>query len=64
MIPIGQYVATVLVDNATVAVMKEDPKLLEKPEIPLTFSSVTTSPLKYDVVLGENTFDINLDEHK
>ena len=38
------------------------PRLLQLTVVTFKFSSVTTSPLKYDVVLGENEIDIDLDK--
>jgi hypothetical protein len=61
LIPVGEYVAVVFADNTEIAAMKEDPSFPVQPTVPFRFSSVTTSPLKYQVVLGENDFDINLD---
>jgi hypothetical protein len=49
-----------MVDNATVAVMKEDPRLISKPELPIEFGSDATSPLKYEVQLGANQIDVDL----
>jgi hypothetical protein len=64
MIPPGSYVAVVFADNTSIAAMKEDPLYPVQPTVPFKFSSPTTSPLKYDVVIGENNFDVNLDSHK
>ena len=63
-IPPGRYIAVVFADNTSIAAMKEDPSFPVQPTVPFKFSSVTTSPLKYEVVVGENEFDINLDDHK
>jgi hypothetical protein len=62
LIPIGEYVGVVFADNTKIAAMKEDPSFPVQPSVPFKFSSVTTSPLKYQVVLGENDFDIDLDK--
>jgi hypothetical protein len=56
-------VAVILAGNSQIAAMKEDPLYPVQPAVPMKFSSVTTSPLKYDVVLGENEFEINLDKN-
>ena len=61
-IPVGEYVAVVFADNTQIAAMKEDPSFPVQPTVPFKFSSVTTSPLKYQVVLGENNFDVDLDK--
>jgi hypothetical protein len=57
----GKYVAVVLAGNSEIAAAKEDPLYPVQPAVPFKFSSVTTSPLKYDIVLGENNLEINLD---
>lgn len=59
----GKYVAVILAGNSQIAAMKEDPLYPVQPVVPMKFSSVTTSPLKYDVVLGENEFEIDLDKN-
>ena len=64
LIPAGEYVAVVFADNTEIAAMKEDPSFPVQPTVPFRFSSVTTSPLKYQVVLGENNFDVNLDNYQ
>lgn len=63
-IPPGKYVATVMVDNASVAAMKEDPSMKLEQTVPIKFESVTATPLKYEVAVGENKFDINLDNYQ
>ena len=60
----GKYTAIIVADNTEIAAMKEDPLFPVQPTVPFKFASVATSPLKYDVVLGENEFDINLDNFK
>ncbi len=60
-IPIGNYTAVIIADNGNIAAMNEDPLMKIEPTVPFKFSSPGTSPLKYDVVVGENNFDINLD---
>jgi len=60
----GNYVAVILAGNNQIAAMKEDPLYPVQPVVPFKFSSVTTSPLKYEVKLGENEFDINLDQQQ
>jgi hypothetical protein len=59
----GKYVAVIIAGTDNIAQMKEDPMWRVQPLVPPKFSSATTSPLKYEVVLGENEFDINLDKH-
>ena len=59
----GKYVAVILAGNDEIAAMKEDPSYPVQPAVPFRFSSASASPLKYDVVLGDNTFDVNLDKH-
>jgi hypothetical protein len=61
-IPPGSYIAIIYADNSEIAAMKEDPSFPVQPTVPFKFSSVTTSPLKYEVVVGENEFDVNLDK--
>ena len=63
-VPFNEYIATVLVDNATVAVMQENPLLVPKPEIPLKFSSVTNSPLRFKVESEANNIQIDLDNEE
>ena len=58
----GTYTAVIIADNSEIAAMKEDPLYPVQPTVPFKFSSVTTSPLKYDVALGENEIDIDLDK--
>lgn len=60
----GQYIAVVFADNTSIAAMKEDPSFPVQPTVPFKFSSVSTSPLKCEVVVGENNFDLNLDNTK
>jgi hypothetical protein len=60
----GQYTAVIIADNTEIAAMKEDPLYPVQPTVPFKFASVTASPLKYDVVVGENNFDVNLDKFK
>jgi hypothetical protein len=60
----GKYTAVIVADNTEIAAMKEDPLFPVQPTVPFKFASVTTSPLKYDVVIGENEFDVNLDKFK
>ena len=63
-IPLGEYIAVVFADNTEIAAMKEDPSYPVQPSVPFRFSSVTTSPMKYEVKLGENEIDMNLDNFK
>ncbi len=58
----GKYVAVILAGNDEIAAMKEDPSYPVQPAVPFKFSSASSSPLKYDVILGDNVFDINLDK--
>jgi hypothetical protein len=58
----GKYVAVVVAGTGQIAETKEDPLYSAQPAVPLRFSSATTSPLKYDVVVGENNFDLDLDK--
>lgn len=58
----GSYVAVVLAGNDQIAAAKEDPTFPVQPVVPLRFSSVSASPLKYDVELGDNVVDVNLDK--
>lgn len=58
----GTYTAVIIADNTEIAAMKEDPLYPVQPTVPFKFASVTASPLKYDVVVGENEFDVNLDK--
>jgi hypothetical protein len=60
----GKYTAIIVADNTEIAAMKEDPLFPVQPTVPFKFASVTTSPLKYDVVMGENELDVNLDNFK
>jgi len=60
----GPYTAVIIADNTEIAAMKEDPLYPVQPTVPFKFASVTASPLKYVVVLGENEFDVNLDKFK
>lgn len=58
----GKYVAVILAGNDEIAAMKEDPSYPVQPAVPFKFSSASSSPLKYEVKLGNNDFDINLDK--
>jgi hypothetical protein len=58
----GTYVAVVLAGNDQIAAAKEDPTFPVHPVVPLKFSSASASPLKYDIGLGENVLDVNLDK--
>lgn len=58
----GKYVAVIVAGTGRIAETKEDPSYSAQPAVPLRFSSATTSPLKYEVVLGENNFELDLDK--
>lgn len=58
----GKYVAVVIAGTDQIAETREDPAYSSQPAVPFKFSSATTSPLKYDVVVGENDFDLDLDK--
>lgn len=64
-IPLMEYKVVIITDESNMAQMSEDPMALKgvKPAIPLEFSSDATTPLKYEVKEGANTFDIVLDDH-
>jgi hypothetical protein len=58
----GKYVAVVVAGADRRAQLSEDPLHRVDPVVPLKFSRAGTSPLKYEVKLGLNEFDINLDK--
>ena len=59
----GKYVAVIIAGTSRIAEVKADaPKPVQEPAVPFKFSSVTTSPLKYDVIVGENYIDLDLDK--
>jgi hypothetical protein len=59
----GQYVAVIVAGTDQIAEVKEGaPRVAQQPVVPYKFCSVTTSPLKYDVVVGENEVELNLDQ--
>ena len=59
----GQYVAVVIAGTDRIAEVTEgSPLPVQQPAVPLKFGSVTTSPLKYDVVVGENEVELDLDK--
>lgn len=58
----GKYVAVIIAGTGQIAETKEDAAYSAQPVVPVKFGSATTSPLKYDVVVGENTFDLDLDK--
>jgi hypothetical protein len=59
----GHYVAVVIAGTDQIAEVKEGgPRVAQPPAVPYKFSSVTTSPLKYDVIVGENKVELNLDQ--
>lgn len=58
----GKYIVIVVAGTERIDAVSEDPLAKVKPVVPFMFSSVASSPIKYDVALGENQFDVNLDE--
>jgi len=58
----GKYVAVVIAGTHQIAETRDDPTYSSQPVVPFKFSSVTNSPLKYEVVIGENDFELNLDK--
>jgi hypothetical protein len=59
----GKYSAVIIAGTNEIAQMKEDPSWPVQPLVPTKFANASTTPLKFDVVVGENSFDINLDKY-